>query len=97
MPDTRHLRVQITLLAPLVRGPRTPQSAEFRTVLVSSGRQHFTADVFPVRVLVPGGAAVNCEVRFESPEAVGHFPAGTQFDVWENGRKGYGTTLAVLT
>jgi len=97
MPDTCHLRVQITLLAPTARGPRTPRSAEFRTVLVSPGREHFAADVFPARALVPGGAAVNCEVRFESPEAAGYFPAGTQFDVWENGQKGYGTTLAVLT
>ena len=70
-------------------------AAEFQTVLVSPGRRHFGAAVFPSGPLVPGGAAINCEVLFQLPEAVGHFPAGTQFDLWEGGRKGYGTTLGV--
>lgn len=97
MHDTRHLRVQLTLLAPSAGGSRTSLPAEeFRTVLVSAGRRHFSAAVFPSAPLVPGGAAINCEVAFLLPEAVEHFPAGTQFGLWEGGRKGYGTTLGVL-
>lgn len=95
MPGSSHLRVQITLLAP-VTGGATP-TGEFSIVLVSSGRRHFAATVFPSRPMLPGGAAVNCEVAFQVPEALEHFPAGTQFDLWEGGRKGYGTTLAVLS
>jgi len=95
---TSHLRVQLTLLSPAAGGRKSPLPAgEFQTVLVSPGRQHFAATVFPSRPVLPGGAAVNCEVMFLSPEAVGHFPAGTQFDLWEGGRKGYGTTLTVLS
>ena len=95
---TRHLRVQLTLLAAAAGGPKSPLPAEeFQTVLVSPGGRHFSATVFPSRQMVPGGAAVNCEVMLLSPEAVGHFPAGTQFDLWDGGRKGYGTTLGVLS
>lgn len=95
---THHLRVQLTLLAPDAGGRKTPLPAEeFETVMVSPGRRHFPAVVFPSRPLLPGGAAVNCEVMFPSPEAIGHFPAGTQFDLWEGGRRGYGTTLAVIS
>src|SRR5476651_1938553 len=95
---TRHLRVQLTLLAPEAGGRKSPLLAEeFQTVLMSPGRRSFPAVVFPSRPMVPGGAAVNCEVMLLSPEAAGHFPAGTQFDLWEGGRKGYGTTLGVLS
>ena len=51
----------------------------------------------PPTSAIPGGPAVNCEVMFAQEEAAAHFPAGTQFDLWENGRKGYGTTLRVLS
>jgi hypothetical protein len=98
MTDARHLRVQLTLLAPNAGGRKSPLPAEeFRTVLVSPGRRHFSAAVFPSAPMVPGGAAINCEVLFLVPEAVGHFPAGTQFDLWEGGRRGYGTTLGVMS
>ena len=97
MHDPRHLRVQLTLLASAAGGRKAAlPAAEFRTVFVSPGRRHFSAAVFPSGSLVPGGAAINCEVLFQAPEAVGHFPAGTQFDLWEGGRRGYGTTLGVL-
>lgn len=96
MPAARHLRVQLTLLAPTGGRKASPPAAEFITVLVSPGRRHFEAAIFPTGPLVPGGAAVNCEVMFHAPEAVAHFPAGTQFDLWEGGRWGYGTTLGVL-
>jgi hypothetical protein len=94
MPDRRHLRVQLTL-----RGGQKSvfPAGEFQTVLVSAGRRHFSAAVFPSAPVIPGGAAVNCEVKFLLPEAVGHFPPGMQFDVWESGSIGYGTTLRVLS
>ena len=98
MRESRHLRVQLTLLAPADGGRKSALPAtEFRTVLVSPGRRHFDAAVFPSGALVPGGDAINCEVFFQVPEAAGHFPAGTQFDLWEGGRKNYGTTLGVLS
>ena len=98
MTETRHLRVQLTLLDAAAGGRKSSLPAEeFRTVLVSPGRRHFNAAIFPTRPIVPGGAAVNCEVMFQLPEAVDHFPAGTQFELWENGRKGYGTTLGVMS
>jgi len=98
MHDTRHLRVQLTLLPTSAGGRKSALPAEgFQTVLVSPGRRHFSAAIFPSAPLLPGGAAVNCEVQFAAAEAAGHFPAGTQFDVWEGGRKGYGTTLRVLS
>jgi hypothetical protein len=100
MTDTlpRHLRVQLTLLATTVSGRKSPLPAQgFQAVLVSPGRSHFTATIFPSQSMVPGGAAVNCEVMFLLQDALGHFPAGTQFDLWDGGRKGYGTTLAVLS
>ena len=98
MNAARHLRVQLTLLPPSMGGRKLLLPAkEFRTVLVSAGRRHFSAALFPAEPVVPGGAAVNCEVLFLLPEAVGHFPAGTQFDLWEGGRKGYGTVLEVVS
>ena len=98
MHDTRHLRVQLTLLAPTAGGRKSALPAgEFQIVLVSPGRRHFPAAIFPAAPLLPGGAAVNCEVQFATEEAAGHFPAGTQFDLWEGTRTGYGTTLRVLS
>ena len=96
MPDRHHLRVQLTLLGAAGRKSALP-AAECRVVLVSPGHQHFPAAVFPSAPVVPGGAAINCEVLFLAPEAVSHFPAGTQFELWEGGRRGYGTTLGVLS
>jgi hypothetical protein len=98
MHEIRHLRVQLTLLATSAGGRKSALPAgEFRTVLVSPGRRHFSAAIFPSAPVLPGGSAVNCEVQFAVEEAAGHFPAGTQFDVWDGGRKGYGTTLRVLS
>jgi hypothetical protein len=98
MPDTRHVRVQLSLVASAAGARRSARpAAQFQSVLVSPGRRHFAAAVFPWAPVIPGGAAVNCEVRFAEPEAAGHFPAGTQFDLWERGRAGYGTTLGVLS
>ena len=89
-----HLRVQLTLLAAAAGGRKSPLPAkEFRAVLVVAGRRHFSAAIIPSGQVVPGGFAVNCDVLFFPPEAARHFPAGTQFDLWEGGRKGYGTVL----
>jgi hypothetical protein len=96
MSASHHLRVQITLLATAAGGRKSPLPAEFRTVFVAPGERHFPGVFFPSGLTLPGGAAVNGEVLFDLPEAVSYFPAGIQFDVWEAGRKGYGTVLAVL-
>ena len=96
MPDRRHLRVQLTLLAPIGGHKSALPAAECRVVLVSPGHQHFSAAVFPSAPVVPGGVAVNCEVRFLQEEAAEHFPSGSQFDLWDGGRRGYGTTLRQL-
>jgi hypothetical protein len=92
-----HLRVQLTLLPPEAGGRKTPGStADFRTVLTVSGR-HFGALVSPHGVLQPGGAAVHCDVALgDANDARAFFPPGTQFEVWEGGRRGYGSVLAHL-
>jgi len=89
-----NLRVQLTLIATASGGRKGPLPAEgFRTVLSSAGR-HFSAEIFPNDAVVPGGAAVTCGVVFLLPsEALPYFPAGCSFDLWEGGRKGYGTVL----
>jgi hypothetical protein len=40
---------------------------------------------------------VHCEATLLDPElARPYFPPGTQFELWEGGRKGYGYVLARL-
>lgn len=92
----RHdLRVQLTLLPTSAGGRKGAlPTEEFHAVLNSGGR-HFSAAFFPSEPVIPGGSAVQCGVRFHVPkEALPHFPPGTQFELWEGGRKGYGTVLA---
>lgn len=67
----------------------------FRSTL-RVGTHHFACDIFPEEPLTPGGHAVHCAVSFVDPEqALPRFPAGTMFELWEGGRKGYGMVLAV--
>lgn len=95
MKSRSHLRAQVTLLAS-AQGTPSLAAAEVTTVLVSSGR-HFPGTLFPSRPLAPGGSAVDCDIAFIEPaKAAPHFPAGVQFDIWERGRKGYGTVLKVF-
>lgn len=93
-----HLRIQITLLATAAGGRRIAIApGEFRTVLTASGR-HFSAALHLKTEAVPGGPATFCEVTLLDPELAGaFFPAGAQFELWENGRKGYGSVLARLS
>ena len=92
-----HLRIQLTLLPTSAGGRKNSLPAgEFRTVL-NSGGHHFSAAIFPEEPVKPGGAAVHCNATFLAPkEALSHFPAGSQFELWEGGRKGYGSVLVVL-
>jgi hypothetical protein len=85
------LRVQMTLVpAGRAGGSR---SGAFRTQL-RLGTRNFPCDVLPEVPVSPGGAAVHCGVAFVFPDDAPNFPPGTLFEVWENGRVGYGTVLA---
>jgi hypothetical protein len=93
---TRHLHLQLTLVATEAGGRRGPIPAgEFRTVLTASGR-HFSVALHLKQSAAPGGPAVHCEATLLDPEiARSFFPAGAQFELWEGGRKGYGSVLRV--
>lgn len=92
---TRHLSAQLTLLPTSAGGRRNGiLPGEFRTVLGVSGR-HFSAALHLQEMAQPGGSAVFCDVTFLDPElAVPFFPPGVQFELWEGGRKGYGSVLS---
>lgn len=94
---TRHLHLQVTLLATGAGGRKSPlRPGEFRTVLTASNR-HFSAALHLAEVIAPGGAAVHCEATLLDPElARSFFPVGGQFELWEGGRKGYGYVLGRL-
>lgn len=91
---SHHLRVQLTLL-PTEAGGRKGAilPGYFRTVLVNS-RRHFSALLCILNTMSPGGATVYCEVTLLEPDyAKPFFPLGTPFELWEGGRKGYGSVL----
>ena len=48
---------------------------------------------FTHAALFAGGPAVHCTLETES-ESAAFLPPGTQFELWENGRIGYGSVLA---
>ncbi len=91
-----HIKVQLTLSGGRVR--LTPsRSGQFTSVL-RVGTGHFACTVTPAKPIAPGGDAVHCYVSFDQPEAARpHFPTGTAFEVWEQGRKGYGMVLATFS
>lgn len=90
-----HLRVQLTLLSSSRVAP-SARASHFRSVL-RVGSRNFSADFFPAEPLVPGGHAVHCEVVLaEAADALPMLPAGGMFELWENGRCGYGMVLGVL-
>jgi hypothetical protein len=89
-----HIKAQITL----ANGSRFGESrtAAFVTVL-RTGSRNFSAEVSPIEPMVAGGRAVHCSVTFSDPaSARPHFPSGSSFELWENGRRGYGMVLANL-
>lgn len=92
-----HLRIQLTLIPASAGGRRGPiLPGEFRTVLTASAR-HFSALLHLPEMAAPGGAAIHCDVTFLDWElAAQFFPPGAQFELWEGGRKGYGSVLAKL-
>lgn len=91
-PDTPHLLVQLSLVA---SGQAAARRGSFRTKL-RVGTYQFNCEVVPDEPLQPGGMAVHCAVLFDEPqEALSHFPAGGMFEVWENGRRGYGQVLSI--
>lgn len=93
---TRHLRLQLTLLATSAGGRRGPiPPGEFRTVLTAS-RRNFSAALHLEEPAIPGGPAVHCEATLlDAGLARSFFPAGAQFELWEGGRRGYGYVLSV--
>jgi hypothetical protein len=94
----RHLRIQLTLLSAGPKGRPAPiPPGEFATVLAAGGRQ-FSAALALHETAVPGGAAVHGEATLIDPEeARPFFPPGTQFELRDGGRKGYGFVLAQLS
>jgi hypothetical protein len=93
-----NLRVSLTLIATEQGGRKSPLPAgEFRSVLAVSSR-HFSATIYAPKPVRPGGDAVDCGVVFLTPrDACPHFPAGTRFELWEGGRKGYGVVLEAFS
>lgn len=89
-----NLRVSLNLVDSGRASRRTPlPGGESRTVLAVSG-MHFPALIYATSAVQPGGAAVDCGVKFMNPaEACPHFPAGARFEIWEGGRAGYGEVL----
>jgi len=70
---------------------------EFQTVLVSPGAPAFRRGDFPLGPIAAGGAAINCEVQFCGGGSRGAFSRRHAIDMWDGGRKGYGTTLRVIS
>jgi hypothetical protein len=89
-----HLRVQVTFLAGKGRGlPDSIPAGRHHTTLAAGSRQ-FRAILALEHSAQPGGLAVHASVSFESPQlALPEFPRGSQFDLWQGQRVGYGTVL----
>lgn len=88
----QRLSVQVTLTA---TGHGTSSAAgedSPRTVAVSGRR--LKATLTPFEALVPGGAAVHASLVLHDAEGLSFLPPGVQFEIWENGRVGYGAVLA---
>jgi hypothetical protein len=87
------LRVQLTLLSSAAGGRHAPiLPGEFRTTLSASG-QHVTAIVFADAPILPGRSAVHDVSLPEPSRSKPLLPPGAQFELWESGRKGYGSVL----
>lgn len=90
-----HIRAQITLSGSQSRFAES-RASHFATIL-RIGSRNFSATVAPAETMVAGGRAVHCSVTFSEPSlARPHFPSGSSFELWENGRRGYGMVLANL-
>jgi hypothetical protein len=88
-----HLRVQTCLVSDAHGRRGVVESGEFRTVLGVSGRR-FPAVLSVAHALAPGGPAVHANVTLLEPaESLAFFPPGTQFEIWEGTRIGYGSVL----
>jgi hypothetical protein len=62
--------------------------------VLGAGSRRFSAVLHLHEHAFPGGPAVHGEATLLEPElAVSFFPPGTQFEVWEGSRKGYGFVL----
>ena len=92
--QTPHLRVQLTLVNAGRRATSGRNGVFHSTLRV--GTRNFACDIVPREPLQPGGHAVHCGVYFVEPAAaLPHLPPGAMFELWENGRKGYGMVLAI--
>ncbi len=88
-----HLRVQTCLTTD---GHAAVAHGEVRTSLGISGRR-FAAVLSVEGPLTPGGPAVHGNVTLLEPaEALQFLPPGTQFEIWDGARVGYGSVLGWL-
>ncbi len=89
-----HIKAQITLSGSARMADA--RAREFATML-RVGSRNFSATIAPAEPITVGGRAVHCSVTFAEPDnARPHFPSGCSFELWENGRRGYGMVLANL-
>lgn len=85
------LRVQITLLS-VPRAAAIGVDRPTACTITASGRR-ISATFTPSAPLLPGGSAAHGRLQLEELEDVGVLPPGTQFELWKDGRIGYGSVL----
>lgn len=85
---SQRLLVQITLLS----SASQPAGQESVRTIGASGHR-FKAKLTPVAHLVAGGPAVHATLEVDESESSAFLPPGTQFELWEKSRIGYGSVL----
>ena len=89
-----HLVTEIHLLRIETGSRSTPlASGEWRTIL-GIGNEHWSARLTFADSPGPGDT-FHATVQLLVPDALKHFPVGSNFTVWENGNKGTGRVLSV--
>lgn len=87
---------EIRLLATEAGGRNGPLlSGEWRTVL-GVDNEHWSARLVFLATPSPG-EVFQASVQLLVPEALGHFPVGAEFTVWEGGTKGVGRVLSIAS
>lgn len=86
------LRVQITLTSGH-HIAATPAGQESTRTISASGRR-LRVTFTPEANLIPGGPAVHGTLKVTESDGMSFLPPGSQFELWDNGRIGYGSVLA---
>lgn len=86
------LRAQVTLASTAAALPAAMGEESPRTIAVSGRRLKVL--LTPASPLVPGGPAVHAELVLRGADERSLLPPGIQFELWEQGRVGYGTVLS---